>query len=63
MELKEIADSILPGIEMEVDMPSNYEDNKIPILDMKVYKKDDFIVYEHYAKPMATDLIISARSH
>ena len=43
-------------------MPSNYEDNKIPILDMKVYKKDDFIVYEHYAKPMATDLIISARS-
>ena len=62
MELKEIADSILPGIEMEVDMPSNYEDNKIPILDMKVYKEDDFIVYEHYAKPMATELIISARS-
>ena len=37
MELKAIADSILPGIKMEVDLPSNYDDGKLPILDMKVY--------------------------
>ena len=29
-ELKEIADSVLPGITMEVDMTTNYEDGKLP---------------------------------
>ena len=62
MELKAIADSILPGIKMEVDLPSNYDDGKLPILDMKVYMCDNFVVYEHYSKPMATKLVISARS-
>ena len=62
MELKAIADSILPGIKMEVDLPSNYDDGKLPILDMKVYMRDNFVVYEHYSKPMATKLVISARS-
>ena len=47
---------------MEVDLPSNYEDDKLPILDMKVYMRDNFVVYEHYSKPMATKLVISARS-
>ena len=62
MELKEIANSILPGLEVEVDMTFNYDDGKLPILDMKCYMKNDVVVYEHYSKPMATDLIISARS-
>ena len=61
-KLKEIANSILPGIKMEVDVPSNHEDDKLPILDMKVYMKDNYIVYEHYEKPMASKLVISARS-
>ena len=47
MELKAIADSILPGIKMEVDLPSNYDDGKLPILDMMVYMRDNFVVYEH----------------
>ena len=62
MKLKEIADSILPGIEMEVDIPENHEDGKLPILDMKVYMSEGYVVYEHYSKPMATNLVISARS-
>ena len=61
-ELKEIADSILPGITVEVDLPENYPDKKLPILDMKCYMKDGYIVYEHYEKPMALKLVISSRS-
>ena len=32
VRLKDIADSILPGIIMEVDLPSNYENKKLSIL-------------------------------
>ena len=61
-ELKEIADSILPGITVEVDLPENYDDKKLPILDIKCYMKDGYIVYEHYEKKMSSKLVISSRS-
>ena len=47
---------------MVVDVPNNHSDNKLPILDMKVYIKDGYIVYEHFEKPMASKLVISSRS-
>ena len=62
IKLKQIADSILPGIITEMDMPKNYPDKKLPILDMKCFVEDGFLMYEHYEKPMATKLIISSRS-
>ena len=38
VNLKTEADKIFPGmIEVTVDMPSNYSDNKLPILDLKVW--------------------------
>ena len=53
---------ILPGIIMEVDLPSNHPDGKLPILDMKCYVKNDLILYEHYEKKVSSKLVISARS-
>ena len=47
---------------MEVDLPSNYENKKLSILDMQCYMQQGRVMHEHYAKPMATRLIISARS-
>ena len=34
--VKEVADSLLPGIVMENDIPSRHDDKKIAVLDMKV---------------------------
>ena len=62
IKLKAIADSVLPGIIMEVDLPSNYSSGKLPILDMQCYMQQGQVMHEHYAKPMATRLVISARS-
>ena len=48
---------------MEEDLPSRYEDKKLPILDMKCWiSKDGYLEYEHYKKPMASKLVIPARS-
>ena len=62
-KLQEIANSIEPGIEMEVDICENHEDRKIPILDMKCWiDGNGNAVYQHYEKPVSTKMIISSRS-
>ena len=48
---------------MEEDLPSRYEDKKLPILDMKCWiSEEGYLEYEHYEKPMASKLVISVRS-
>ena len=48
---------------MEVDKCSNHEDSKLPILDMKCWLNEKGeAVYIHYQKPMASKLVIPARS-
>ena len=72
--LSSIANEITKCIKVETDYPSKNEDKAVPILDIKVYitkikKKtnddddddDDGeyrIIYEHYAKPMASKYVI-----
>ena len=61
--LMSVANNILPGIEMEADLPVKNQDFKLPILDMKCWMNDDnYAVYTHYEKPMATKQVISSRS-
>ena len=53
----------MPGITMEFDTPSRNSDNKMPILDMKVWMDEEsFIVFQHYEKPTASNNILHARS-
>ena len=63
----ELADSVHPSIKVTGDIPSNYEDNKLPILDLKawiaevepgIYK----IVTCHYMKDVSTRAVINNRS-
>ena len=62
-ELQTIANGVMPGIRMEIDIPSNHDDQCLPILDMAVWLDDDGnLMYKHYQKPMATNLVISERS-
>ena len=61
--LKEIANSVQDSIVMEEDHPSRNSDNKLPILDMKVWlDQDSYAVYQHYEKPVANRQVISMQS-
>ena len=53
--MQNLANSIYPGmIEMTVDYPSNYTDNKMPMLDLKVWTNEEgIILHEFYIKPVS----------
>ena len=64
--VQSIGNSIHPSIQVEVDVPSNYPDRRVPILDLKVGKEKVRtangevwkIVHKHYMKPMANKFVI-----
>ena len=60
---KDIANSVNPSIEVEVDFPSKNDDKFMPILDMKfaVNEKNE-VVYKFFKKPMANNITIMANS-
>ena len=64
--LSTLANDITESIKVEMDYPTKNGDNKIPILDLKVWieKVDDNfkIVYEHYVKPVASKYVINHSS-
>ena len=62
--LIEIANRVTPGIIMEYDAPSKNADNKMPILDMKVWMEETSgnILFQHYEKPTASGNILHANS-
>ena len=61
--LREIANTVMDGIEMEADFPNNNVDTKMPILDMKVWIDDQQnILYQHYEKPVASKAVLGAQS-
>ena len=75
MELiRQVGDDIHPSIKLEVDYPSKHPDKKLPILDLKVWVEQrereiqgsnqmvSVIVYEFYAKEIASKALINARS-
>ena len=62
-ELKEIANRMVDGIEMEEDVPSRHSDGKIPILDMKVLMDEDGqIKNQHNEKPLASKLFLKGQA-
>ena len=55
----EIADSIHPSIKLTGDIPTNYDDNKLPILDLKVWIDEvdtgiHKIITSHYMKDVSS---------
>ena len=60
------ANSIQENIQVEIDVPTNYTDCKLPILDLKVWiekvetknGEELKIVHQHYVKPMAKKYVI-----
>lgn len=67
--IKQIGDSIHPSIILESDVPSNHEDGKVPILDLKVWiseaetqtegeRRKRRIMHEFYSKDVSSKLLI-----
>lgn len=60
--IKDIANSISPCIEVEIDCPSLHENKKMPILDLEVWVEGNQVMYQFYRKPMSNFLVLMARS-
>ena len=61
--LKCIANNVNDDIVMVEDYPSKNVNRKMAVLDMNVsMNKDNFIVYEHYEKPMSCQKVLHADS-
>ena len=64
--IRQIGNSIHPSIQLETDCPSNHEDEKMPILDLKVWIQDiggsRRIIHEFYAKDVSSKAVVNAKS-
>ena len=66
-ELKKMANSIHPMIQLDEDHQHNHHDRKLPILDLKVWVSEDGsgnqrLRWQYYRKPMANWLLLPAES-
>ena len=60
--LRDIANSIYKCVQFTVDVPSNYEDKKVPVLDLQLLVKDNHITHEFFEKPCAAKQVIPCKS-
>ena len=63
--IQKIANSINPMVKLTIDTPCNYEDGKLPVLDVKVdvnEKEDNRIDFEFVEKPTKDPRVILASS-
>ena len=61
--IQKIANSINPMVKLTIDTPCNYEDGKLPVLDVKVdvnEKEDNRIDLEFFEKPTKNPRVILA---
>ena len=61
--LKDIANDVQPGIELEDDHPRTHENNMMPILDISVWMSPlCIIMYKHFEKEVSTKKIMDSNS-
>ena len=61
--MTDIANSVMPGIVMEFDVPSRNSSDKMAILDMEDWMEEDGnIMFQHYEKPSSSKTIMHAKS-
>ena len=66
-ECMRIANSIHPSIQVTGDIPTNYNDKRLPILDLRVWIGEVSpevykVITSHYIKDVSTRALISSRS-
>ena len=61
--LVNVANNVMPCITMEADWPSKNEDQKMPILDMKVWTDEEgVLLYQHYEKGVSSKTVLHSQS-
>ena len=60
--IKDVGNSIMACINLEIDVPSSNFDNKLPVLDVKVWTEDNKILWEFYKKPISNKMTIHKRT-
>ena len=65
--VKELANTIHSNIKATCDYGSNYEDGKLPVLDLKIWigeseENERKIIYEHYMKDVSSRHLLNYRS-
>ena len=64
--VSQIGNDIHPSIQLEIDCPSNHEDGKVPILDLKVWIEYiggvHRIVHEFYSKDVSSKAVVNSKS-
>ena len=61
-EIVKMANSICPILQFTGDCPGANPNRKLPILDICCWIDNNQVIYEHYNKPIASDLLIMQRS-
>ena len=71
IEVQKMANSLEKDIQLTIDVPSNYEDKKLPVLDLKMWTEDrknenggnyQEIMYQFYEKEMVAPRVINKES-
>jgi hypothetical protein len=60
--LCEVANSIHPSITVKSDYPSKNTDQKMPLLDLKLWVEDNRILFSFYSKEMSSKYFVPYRS-
>ena len=61
-ELSKIGSNIHPSIKTTFDCPSQNEDKKMPLLDMKIWTDENKVRFTYYEKPMSSKFTIPVQS-
>ena len=61
--LCEVADSIHPSIKVKSDYPSRNLDQKMPLLDLKLWVEDERIWFSCYSKEMSVNISYPLEVH
>ena len=66
LPIQDIGNDIHPSTQLEVEFPSNHEDGKMPILDLKIWiekhETHAMIMHEFYSKEVSSKNVINVKS-
>ena len=60
--IRETSIEIHQSIQLEADFPANHDEQKVPILDIKVWIENDRVMHEYYSKSVSSKSVIDERS-
>ena len=60
--LKDVMNSIIYFLNLTIEIEDDFDDRKLPTLDVKIWYQDGRVLHEHYEKEMKSNLVLEQRS-